>query len=89
LERAGRIEDALAAWRRIANRPALIWVAQPDLRDPGLWTEALLHVAELSLRAGQPDAGRAALTLFLKIREHADADLPQSAVARQLLKQFE
>jgi tetratricopeptide (TPR) repeat protein len=89
LERAGRIEEALGAWRRIADRPALVWVSQPDLHAPGLWTEALLHVTELALRAGQPDAGRAALTLFLKIREHADADLPQSAVARQLLKQFE
>ena len=87
-EHAGRIEDALAVWRRIANRPALIWIEQPDLRDPGLWTEALLHVTELSLRVGQLDSGRAALTLFLKIREHADVDLPQSVVARQLLKQF-
>jgi eukaryotic-like serine/threonine-protein kinase len=88
-ERAGRIEEALAVWKRIADRPSLVWVSRPDLHAPGLWTEALVRVADLSLRAGRIESGRAALTLFLKIREHADADSPQSAVAQKLLAQYQ
>jgi eukaryotic-like serine/threonine-protein kinase len=88
-ERMGRTEEALAAWKRIADRPSLVWVSQPDLYAPGLWTEALVRVAQLSLRAGRIESGRAALTLFLKFREHADGDLPQSAMAQKLLAQYQ
>ncbi len=89
LERAGRTDRALRAWQRIADRPALVWVPQPDIYAPGLWSEALVRVAELSLRAGQLDSGRAALALFIKIREHADADSAQSALAQRLLAQYQ
>ena len=86
-ERAGRIRDSLTAWLRIANRPALVWVSQPDRHLPGIWTHSLLRVADLSLREGRSDEGGAALKLFLKIREHADAESPESILARKLLTQ--
>ncbi len=88
-DRAGRTEEALAAWKRIADRPSLVWVSQPDLHAPGLWTEALVRVAELSLRVGSIESGRAALTLYLKVREHADTDSPQSTMAQKLLAQYQ
>jgi tetratricopeptide (TPR) repeat protein len=88
-ERADRIEEALAAWKRIGDRPSLVWVSQPDVHAPGLWTEALVRVAQLSLSVGRIESGRAALTLFLKVREHADGDSPQSAMAQKLLAQYQ
>jgi tetratricopeptide (TPR) repeat protein len=89
LESAGRADEALAAWRRIAERPALVWESEPDLHPPGTWTEALVRVAGLSLQLGRPASGRAALALVLKTQEHADADLPQFAVVQKLLKQYQ
>jgi tetratricopeptide (TPR) repeat protein/predicted Ser/Thr protein kinase len=87
-ERAGEIDKALIAWRRIAHRPELVWSSQPGLHPPGLWTEALLRVAALSQRVGQLKAGGEALALFLKIRERADTNSPQSEAAQRLLKQY-
>jgi tetratricopeptide (TPR) repeat protein/predicted Ser/Thr protein kinase len=87
-ERAERIEEALGAWRRIADRPGLVWVSRPDLHPPGLWTEALVRVAALSLRVRRPEEGRAALALFSKIRERADANSSGSETAQRLLKQY-
>jgi tetratricopeptide (TPR) repeat protein len=85
LERAGRVDDALIAWRQIAATPALLWTEIHDnAYNPGLWTEALLHVADLELRAKRKAEAREALEKFLKIREHADLDDPQSVAAREL-----
>ncbi len=88
-QRAKRVDESLAAWRRLSDKPARIWVPQPEMHPPGMWTEALLHVAELSIRAGRPGEGRGALNLFLEIRKHADSDSPQSILARKLLAQYE
>jgi serine/threonine-protein kinase len=85
-EKAGRSVDALAVWRRIALKPELLWSEPPDLYDPGGWSESLLRVADLSLRAGFRDESRAALRQFLELRKHANADSPQSALARKLLE---
>jgi hypothetical protein len=88
-QHAGRLDESLAAWRRLSERPASIWVPQPEMHPPGLWTEALLHVAELTVRTGRAEEGHAALDFFLKIREHADTDSPQSILARKLLAQHQ
>jgi len=87
-ESAGRADEALAAWRRIAERPALVWVPEPDLHPPGTWTESLIHVAALSLQLGRRESGRAALALFLTTQEHADADAPHFVMAQKLLTQY-
>ena len=84
-ERAGRKEDALDVWRRIASKPELIWGTIPDDYDPGLWSESLLRVADLSQQLGFRKEGFAALDQFLKLREHADPDSPQSVLATKLL----
>jgi serine/threonine-protein kinase len=85
-EQAGRNADALDAWRRIAFKPELLWSETPDLNDPGAWSESLLRVADLSLRAGLRDEGLASLKLFHELRSHADSDSPQSALAQKLLE---
>jgi hypothetical protein len=84
-ERSGHKEEALTKWRRIADAPALIWHLEPDLNEPGAWTEALFRAADLSAQLGRKPEARTYLDRFLKIREHADSDDPQSAVARKLL----
>jgi tetratricopeptide (TPR) repeat protein len=86
-ELAGRHKEALGVWQRIADRPALVWESQLDLHPPGLWTEALVRVAGLSPHFGRLEAGRAALTLFLKVREGADPNSSESRSARRLLEQ--
>jgi len=85
LERAGRREDALDQWRRIADAPALIWHFEPDLNEPGSWTGALFRSADLSAQLGRKAQARTYLDRFLKTREHADSGDPQSAAARKLL----
>jgi tetratricopeptide (TPR) repeat protein len=85
-ERAGRAADALAVWRRIALKPELLWSEAPDLYDPGSWSESLLRIADLSLRAGFRDEAGAALKQFLELRKHADTDSAQSALAQKLLE---
>ncbi|MBZ5625885.1 MAG: protein kinase, partial [Acidobacteriia bacterium] len=87
-ERAGRREEALAVWSRIAGNPGLVWSTPPDLYDPGLWSESLLRVAELGLQLGSRVESRAALDQFLKLRQHADAESPQSVLATKLLESF-
>ena len=84
-ERAGRLDEARTAFLRIAAKPELVWSEPPDLYDPGIWSESLLRAAELSIRLGAREEGRAALQQFLKLREHADPDSPQSSSARRLL----
>jgi len=85
-EKAGRSADALAVWRRIALKPGLLWSEPPHPDDPGGWSESLLRVADLSLRAGFRDESRAALNQFLELRKHADPDSVQSTLARKLLE---
>ena len=85
-QRLGRVEDALAAWRRIADWPALVWNLTPDAYDPGIWSESLLRVAELSLRSGRAAEGRTVLDRFLKMRPNADGSALESVLARQLLE---
>jgi hypothetical protein len=86
LEWGGRSEEALTAWRRIARNPSLIWHFEPDLYDPGIWSESLLRVAALSLRAGNTSEGRASLNEFLNLRRHADPNSQQSILAHKLLE---
>ena len=83
-DRLGRREDALSSWQRIARAPALVWL-RANFIDPGIWTESLLRVAELSKDLGRPAEARSALSQFLKIREHAEPGSPQSVSAQKLL----
>jgi tetratricopeptide (TPR) repeat protein len=87
-ERLGNVDDSLRHFRRIADRPALVWFYSPDTYVPGLWTASLLHTAGLYLRAGRKVEARAALDQFLKIRQSADADHPETVAAQKLLSAF-
>jgi serine/threonine-protein kinase len=84
-EQTGRKEDALLQWGRIAEAPALIWHSEPGLYEPGAWTEALFRAADLSVQLGRKSQAHDYLDRFLKVREHSDADDPQSTAARKLL----
>src|SRR5262249_31382712 len=85
LNMAGRSEEALAEYQRIMTAPAAIWQNGADNSDPGLWTDSMLHVAELNAKIGRKAEANAAVIRFLNFHAQADSDSPRVIAARKLL----
>lgn len=75
LERAGRVPEALSAYRRAA----LFRVPEPSLETK---YSALLAAADLCLRSGMVDSGRRYLTMLVELN-------PQNSYLKQRLTQIE
>ena len=84
LDRSGQTEQALALYQEIVASPISIWQI-PDDQAPGVWTECMLHAAELAAKTGRTDDARRTLSRLLKIYRQADSDSARFVAARKLL----
>jgi serine/threonine protein kinase/tetratricopeptide (TPR) repeat protein len=82
-ERTTRTQQALSAYKSIAQSPGRFWY-QAETSLPGFWSDALFQYAKLGLALGDAQA-RSALDRYARLRSAADAHAPDLSEAQALL----